>query len=399
MQNKIRRAVFWSGIAILILLYVFCFHAAVAQAQPISSVTSPGSLLLCSTNPSAPTTLKFKKQCMLDDGSVYVGDSDGNAQQVAGSGTPTILTAGADGDDATTSNDSFLVLIDGTLSLVRGCANGQMPKWNETTDKWECGTLSLDECFDGGKIIDGANSQANAFRVGDGTDYWEQYIGPSGCEQACIVGGSPSDIITNIPSGKTYQIDLNGSSCITIDASGNVTLAEACEEKRRVKIPIGMCHVDGTNCTRNTDVTIGDLTYPSTVSCADNDASTIICMVPADPAWDEAELGVIMHGAQDDASPDGNYQADISMVCIGDNESLASITFGTEAASDFAASGYAEHDQIDLAEVTTVVTGCTAGDTVYVRYQVDATGTTAATPTDIHWIFMELVMDYNDWSN
>jgi hypothetical protein len=41
-------------------------------------------------------------------------------------------------------------------------------------------TVTLDQAFDNGKVIDGANSQANGARIGDGTDYWGFYIGASG---------------------------------------------------------------------------------------------------------------------------------------------------------------------------------------------------------------------------
>jgi hypothetical protein len=42
---------------------------------------------------------------------------------------------------------------------------------------------------------------------------------------------------------------------------------------------------------------------------------------------------------------------------------------------------------------------CAEGDMIRIRGQVDATGTTAASPTDVHLLWLRIKIAYNDWSN
>jgi len=55
----------------------------------------------------------------------------------------TLTSPGADADSATTSSPSFLEIVSGGLTLLRGCANGEGPGWNETTDVWEGTAFSI----------------------------------------------------------------------------------------------------------------------------------------------------------------------------------------------------------------------------------------------------------------
>src|SRR3989344_3498032 len=69
------------------------------------------------------------------------------------------LIAGVDGASATTSSASGLENLNG-LSLLQGCANNEILKWNETTDVWACaadttggGGGSLDDAYNNGGTI------------------------------------------------------------------------------------------------------------------------------------------------------------------------------------------------------------------------------------------------------
>jgi hypothetical protein len=120
--------------------------------------------------------------------------------------------------------------------------------------------------------------------------------------------------------------------------------------------------------------------------------------VPADEAWDEAELSVRMRGGFD-TTPDGDVDADVSIICVGDSETLASLSFGTETAMDVVSTGYVADDNVSTAVTAQSVTGCSAGDTVYLQYQVDATGTTITDPTVLNWRWMDVYFSYDDWSS
>jgi len=439
----------------LLILCALCLLPSLSGAQPPTSVLPPGTLPLCSTDPTPPTSLVARRGCVMNDGSVYYGDSGGSAVATGGAGITNILVTGADGDSSTTISDSGLELIGGLLSLLRGCTNGQVLQWNETTDKWSCATggptiltsgadgdstttfsdsgleliggflTVLRGCTDGqtiswdetndrwacgtkattlesakqlGAEVTSANSLGNAVVIGDGTDKLHFYVGTLGPTIECSIGGAACDTISSVPSGKAYKLYLNGTLALTISDTGTVTLGSLLYEVKPKEIPVGMCEVTSP-CQRNYEVAIGDSTYRETVSCGDNDAATIICELSADSGWDEATLQVEMIGAMADDDPDGVLHADVAMVCIGDNESLASVTFGTEVALDVTTSGYAQNDQITTSKVTVPVTGCAAKDRVRIRYQVDATGTTNAEPLLTHWKSMMTYWTYNTWTS
>ena len=441
-----------------LILCALCLLPGASQAQPPTSVFPPGTLPPCSTDPTPPTSLVFRRGCILSDGSVYYGNSAGSAVATAGSGGVSLLTSGADGDSSTTSSDSGLELVGGLLTiirgcsdgdilnwdetsdvwtcitnsvlqilssgsdgdsmttssdsgleliggevtLIRGCADGEAPIWNETTDVWTCGPVgstevdTLDTVFDRGKEIDGANSKANAFKVGDGTDWCLIYVGAGGPTIECEVAGSPIDQVINIATSRNFKIVCDGVDCLTISDVGVVTLGEDLEERKVKNVPLSMCQA--TDATHNTDIAIGDQTYRWTVTMTDADTSTIECEVPADPAWDEAELWIRLRGGHSGAR-DGVVAADISMVCIGDSETLASVTYNGETTLDISNTGYADDDNVITPITALTVAGCAEGDTVWIRYQIDATGTTETNVANLHLRWMDVYFSYNTWSN
>jgi hypothetical protein len=265
------------------------------------------------------------------------------------------------------------------------------------------GLITLDSAFDNGKTIDGANSQANAFVIGDGTDGLRFYVGASGPIIECFIGAGTCDQVTNVASGNDFIINLDGTPALTITSAGAVTLGEALEETKLVPVPAGMLVVDGTHCTHNTDQTLASEMFRSTVTCADNDAATMKFDFPAPEAWDEAELTIDAYFFQNDATPDGNINIDWSGYCAGHNDPFGTDTFTAEDANgamDFAASAVAQNDLIQASTVGQVPIGtCAEGDMIRIRGQVDATGTTAASPTDVHLLWLRIKIAYNDWSN
>lgn len=64
----------------------------------------------------------------------------------------TPLASGGDGDSSTTQADSGLEIVANELTLIRGCADNEILKWDETDDDWNCeadggggGTLAIKE--------------------------------------------------------------------------------------------------------------------------------------------------------------------------------------------------------------------------------------------------------------
>lgn len=83
--------------------------------------------------------------------------------------------------------------------------------------------FTLDSMFDGGKEIDGANSLANAVRIGNGTDYWAIFRDPTtGLHFDCVVSGVQNDCnyIRKLGSGKYWEVqNSSGSSLLKIDGT------------------------------------------------------------------------------------------------------------------------------------------------------------------------------------
>ncbi len=444
------------GASVLILL-ALCLLPRLSSAQPVSSVFPPGTLPLCPTDPTPPTALSFRRCCLLSDATQYCGNSSNVGVAIgATSSILNLLTSGADGDSSTTSSDSGLELIgglvtlirgcsdgdilnwdetsdvwtcvtnsllailatgsdgdsattssasgleivSGAVTLIRGCANGEAPIWNETTDVWACGavggTVTLDNAFDSGKEIDGANSKANAFVVGDGTDKCYIYVGASGPTIECEVSGSPIDQVISIATSKNFKLVCDGVDCLTISDTGVVTLGADLLERRVKSVPLSMCEV--TDASHNTDIAIGDRTYRWTVTMTDADTSTIVCELPADPAWDETNLSIRLRGGHSGAR-NGVVAADIAMVCIGDSETLAAVAYGSETTLDLSNTGYVDDDNVVTPITALTVTGCSPSDTVWIRYQIDATGTTETNVANLHWRWLDVYFSYNTWSN
>jgi hypothetical protein len=93
-------------------------------------------------------------------GSVTVNAASANGAIVANADNLEFtVAASANALSATTSSGSGLEILASGATLLQGCANGEILKWNETTDVWACGadaagsTESLDTAYDAGGTI------------------------------------------------------------------------------------------------------------------------------------------------------------------------------------------------------------------------------------------------------
>lgn len=137
--------------------------------------------------------------------------------------------------------------------------------------------------------------------------------------------------------------------------------------------------VDGTHCVTPAEVTINSGPKLFTIICADNDAATIYGSTTMPDSWDGGTLTFEQVYIQT-AADTGPLNGDIAAQCRGNGETPSS-TWGTEIAIDDAAVvGSNANDHTTSAAVTPAGT-CAAGDTLYWRYQLDATGTTTAAAT------------------
>ncbi len=257
----------------------------------------------------------------------------------------------------------------------------------------------------GGKVWNDLDGSANAAKFLDSSNNGFLIFGDTdGGHLQCIIddGGQnlPCDFNISIVDTKNFVLSLAGVPALTVTSTGVSTLGEAMKEIHTVWVPAGMMEVDGTQCTKNTDVILSAANYPATIDCTDNDAASIYFDVYPGNAWDAAYLTLTGVWFQGDSTPDGNYNIDWAGYCASDSDPFFHTTFSTETAMDFAPSTYAQNDGMVITTAGLTLSGtCAKGDMVRIRGQVDATGTTAAAPTGIHLLRVGVNIKVDSWSN
>ncbi len=248
-------------------------------------------------------------------------------------------------------------------------------------------TPTLDEVFDAGKIINGANSLANAVQIGDGVTpiclYTDGTLGPQ--VRPC----TDADVKTIIPANFNWSLwDVENAAAVeTFDPDAASvqamwTYGAAYRPKKQIYFPAGALNVDGTQCGQPTERTINSGALRYTIICTDNDASTIYGEVQMPDAWDGGTV-TLMGTFVQTAADTSNLNADIAMACRVDGDTINN-TWGTEIAMDTAMGGSNKIDTVTTAAITPNGTCTGAGTLLQFRYQLDAAGTTTAVATLHH---------------
>jgi hypothetical protein len=257
----------------------------------------------------------------------------------------------------------------------------------------------------------GTTNLANACSLGEAVTIgctsadvgYRFYNDGGGMVQECFAGSSTCNYDISIASGNNFLLTLNGTPQLTISSAGAVTLGAAMEERKVMSFPAGMLVVDNAQCIKATGVTLNAEVFSASITCTDNNAASIYFEFPAPEAWDEAELSLTGVFFQEDSSPDGVLEIDWTAYCAGHSDPFGHNTFTAETSNgtmSLTASGLALNDLGYAATTGNIPIGsCTEGDMVRVRGQVDATATTAATPADIHLLYVKAYLKFNDWSN
>jgi hypothetical protein len=258
-------------------------------------------------------------------------------------------------------------------------------------------TQTLDQAFDQGKTIDGANSIANAFRVGDGATpmchYTDATLGP--LVRPCTAADVRQLILTNFTGG--FYDEENDCWILRIDpdaASENAAWTFTCtatKPKKSVWFGAGSMSTDGTQCAAPAEVTINSGPKVWSVICTENDAGSMYFSVKMPDSYDGGTVTLTSSIVQT-AADTGSMLLDAAAQCRGNGEAPSS-TWGSEVAIDDAGvTGSNQNDFITSGAITPAGT-CAAGDMMYFRVQIDATGnpTTAAATLN----FLGFLMEYS----
>ncbi len=101
-------------------------------------------------------------------------DLTGNGLTISSGALTVNVAASADALSSTTSSGSGLEVLSSGLTLLQGCSDTQILKWNETTDTWGCaadqaggGTATLQVAYDNGNTILTTTARNIAFTLGE----------------------------------------------------------------------------------------------------------------------------------------------------------------------------------------------------------------------------------------
>lgn len=320
---------------------------------------------------------------------LIIVQADAQVMHRSGGGSGSITVKESDDDPTVTSVTSITV----PAGLLTDNGSGSVSLASPT--------VTLDTAFDNGKTIDGANSLANAVRIGDGVTpvciYTDAGLGTQ--VRPCTDANTRTLIATNF----TWSLyDEEGALALeTVDPDGASTLAiwsypnAAYRPKKSVWFGAGSLSTDGTQCAAPAEVTpVASGPKLWSIICTDNDGSTIYGSVKMPDNWDAGTV-TFTHVYQQTAADTAVLNGDIACQSRSNGEAPSS-TYGTEVAIDDAAVvGSGSNDMTTSAAATCAGTTVAAGDMLYWRYQLDASGTTTAVATLHHLGFR---MTYSETS-
>lgn len=304
-------------------------------------------------------------------------------------------------NDATYENALLIYVLDADSAAAESSPSVISPDTNPGNKRWELSRIIASTLQTGGsssptvEFLDsdapGSDKEIGDITVeyvdgGDGSENSDIYIYIwQGGVKTLVLQFDESDDRWEIPTGKHFSIGAvqwdNGSDYIdgaAIEDNG-IGSGKISTVVDSMYWDAGGMTPDGTQCADAAKVTINSGPAQYTIICADNDASTIYGHVVLLDSWDAGTITFELEYLQTAADTNA-LNSDIACECRGAGETVDN-TWGTEQAIDDAGvTGSNAVDHTTSAAVTCNGT-CAAGDTIYWRLQIDATGTTTAVAT------------------
>lgn len=249
---------------------------------------------------------------------------------------------------------------------------------------------TLQSVFVRGKVITGANSLANAVRIGDGTTpmchYTDATLGPM------IRPCTDANVRTLVPNGFTWcWYDLEAGACAFTfdpDATGNdrYVWASGYRPIKTISFPADSLYVLGSAAlVTDTALVSGGLVSPY-ITITDSNSDGFYRYLVMDPKWDGGTVTATVTVVNVNGTPANAFEVDVSGACYPagtvipttistTGEQAATITFGSSGSC-----GGSACNQNDPASATTAaitINGTPAGGNFCgFQAQVDATATT-----------------------
>lgn len=295
-------------------------------------------------------------------------------------------------NDGTYGNAVLIYVLDSDSGLSESSPEVISPDTNSGTKRWELtGNVGISSSVSRSSIPqinfgdsdttdsdDNARIYVNCTDTGSGTEDCDYTL-------AVQIAGTLTDVmIINADGTITFpnlNIDLANTVANSLPSASINTIVDSAFWDSGGMTP------DGTQCADAAKVTINSGPMQYTIICADNDASTLYGHIIMPDSWDGGTV-TFEHEYLQTAIDTGALNGDICCQCRGAAETPSS-TWGTEVAIDDAAvTGSNAVDHTTSGAVTCAGT-CAGGDSLWWRYQVDATGTTTAVAT-LHNLGMKM---------
>lgn len=254
------------------------------------------------------------------------------------------------------------------------------------------GVSTLDQAFDGGKVIDGASDLTSAMCVGDGTRqicfYGDATLGPVVRPRN---GAADTDAAFRCWTNQNCVIfDVEGSNpMLTIDpdaASVNAMYQFGANYRPRKSIwfPAGSLSTDGTECSAPAELTINSGPKAYGIVCSlpgTNLDGHIYGSVVMPDSWDGGTVTFKVSAVLDtDGASSVTLQGVVAAQAVATTGTIAA-TYGTQQDLDVSeAVGDVQWDMIQATSAAVTASGSPAGGQILVfRYTVCDTGTPPTT--------------------
>jgi len=200
-----------------------------------------------------------------------------------------VVTSGSDADSTTSQSDSGLEDIGSRLTMLRGCDNDQILKWDETNDEWDCSTDSGGSAGTGGTVEVKSNNvfQASAQTIDFSTEFGVSMTGTSEANitltnsfgtlntgDLCTNDGTDVACTVNFESGLETAMDSLDILTVTGDDINSANFATLLSDETGTGQVMFNNTPTASSMTINTALTIGAYALPVVDGSADEVLTT-----------------------------------------------------------------------------------------------------------------------------